>query len=154
MPFIVKWPGITAPGGTSDSPALSMDFLPTFLAAAGGAPDPDFPFDGIDIRPALAGDSLPERTLFWRFHNKDQKAARRGAYKYLSINGNEYLFDIIQDPLERGNLKERMPAKFAELKQAYDEWNAGMLTAPDVSSFGWTPELLADHYGPAATPPD
>lgn len=147
VPFIVKWPGLAAPGSTTDEPALSMDFLPTFLAAAGGEPHPDYPSDGIDIRPALAGGTLPERTLFWRFHSKDQKAARRGAYKYLSINGNEFLFNVIEDPLERGNLKDRMPEKFAELKAAFDRWNSGMQKASDVSSFGWTPELLADHYG-------
>jgi arylsulfatase A-like enzyme len=147
VPFIVKWPGLATPGSTSDSPVLSMDFLPTFLAAAGAAPHPDFPPDGMDFRPALAGATLPERTLFWRFWNKDQKAARRGRYKYLSINGHEYLFDIIEDPLERGNLKDRMPARFAELKAAFESWNAGMLSSPDASSFGFTPEMLADHFG-------
>ena len=152
VPFIVKWPGLAAPGSTSDVPALSMDFLPTFAAAAGGAPHPDYPADGIDVRPVLLGGRLPERTLFWRFHNKDQKAARRGAYKYLSINGNEYLFNVVEDPLERGNLKNRLPAKFAELKAAFDTWNVGMLQAPDVSSFGWTPQILADHYGQPSAP--
>src|SRR5690606_30488059 len=28
VPFIVKWPGLAAPGSESDSPVLSMDFLP------------------------------------------------------------------------------------------------------------------------------
>ena len=148
VPFIVKWPGLTPPGSVNDSPVLSMDFLPTFVAAAGGAPDPAFPTDGVDIRPALAGSALPERTLFWRFWNKDQRAVRRGRYKYLSINGNEYLFDIIADPRERGNLNERMPDKFEELKQAFAEWNEGMIPYSDeVSSFGWSPRELADHYG-------
>ncbi len=147
VPFIVKWPGLTAPGSESDTPALSMDFLPTFVAAAGGRPHPDYPSDGVDIRPALMGGALPERTLYWRFFNKDQKAARRGRYKYLSINGNEYLFDVIADPRERGNLKDRQPEKFAELKDSFETWNAGMLSDPKVSSFGWTPEQLADHYG-------
>jgi arylsulfatase A-like enzyme len=147
VPFIVKWPDLAAHGGESDSPVLSMDFLPTFLAAAGGAPHPSYPSDGIDIRPALAGGTLPERTLFWRFFNKDQKAARRGRYKYLSINGREFLFDIVDDPRERGNLARRMPDVFAELKAAWHEWNARMLTDPKASSFGWTPDLLADHYG-------
>ena len=147
VPLIVKWPGLTAPGSGNVSPVLSMDFLPTFVAAAGGAPDPAFPSDGVDIRPALAGNVLPERSLFWRFKNKDQKAARRGAYKYLSINGNEYLFNVVEDPLERGNLKERMPEKFAELKAAFNDWDAGMLHDPDARSFGFTPQMLADHFG-------
>lgn len=148
VPFIVKWPGLTSPGSTNDTPALSMDFLPTFLAGAGGAPHPDYPSDGIDLRPVLAGQGMPERTLFWKFWNKDQKAARRGRYKYLSIGGHEYLFDIIADPRERGNLKDRMPEKFTELKTAYNEWNSGMLPYDEnVSSFGFTPRELADHFG-------
>ncbi|MGX7895783.1 sulfatase-like hydrolase/transferase [Tsuneonella sp. HG222] len=148
VPFIVKWPGLVAPGSENDYPVLSMDFLPTFLAAAGGAPDPRYPADGVDIQPALAGAALPERTLFWRFWNKDQKAVRRGRYKYLSINGNEYLFDIVADPRERGNLAARMPDKFAELKAAFADWNKDMVQYDKaVSSFGWGPAELADHYG-------
>lgn len=148
VPFIVRWPGLVSPGGRSDVPVISMDILPTFLAAAGGAPDPAYPSDGVDIHDALVGSTLPERTLYWRFWNKDQKAARRGAYKYLSINGNEYLFDIVADPQERANLARRMPDKFAELKGSFDHWNEGMIPYDkSVSSFGWTPKELADHYG-------
>ena len=147
VPFIVRWPGLTLPGTETDVPALSMDFLPTFLAAAGTAPHPDYPSDGADLRPVLAGGTLPERTLFWRFWAKDQKAARRGDYKYLSIGGEEYLFNVVRDPLERGNLKFREPEIFAELKAAFDSWNAGMLTAPDASSYRFTPSELADHFG-------
>src|SRR5690606_28016286 len=117
-------------------PIMSMDWLPTFVAAGGGSQDPARPSDGMDIRAALMGGALPERTLFWRFGSKDQKAARRGSYKYLSINGNEFLFDVVQDPLERGNLKDRMPDRFAELKAAFEAWDAGMLHDPDAPSFG------------------
>ncbi len=147
VPFIVKWPGLTEAGSTSATPALSMDFLPTFVAAAGGAAHPDYPSDGMDLAATLRGEDTPERTLFWRFFNKDQKAARRGQYKYLKINDNEYLFDIVADPLERGNLKDRMPEIFEELKTAHNTWNANMLTDPNAASFGWTPQQLADHYG-------
>jgi arylsulfatase A-like enzyme len=148
VPLIVKWPGLTAPGSTSDTPALSMDFLPTFLAGAGSAPDPAFPSDGIDLRPALAGQATAERTLYWRYFSKDQKAVRRGPHKYLKINDNEYLFDIIADPRERGNLKDRMPDLFAELKQAHADWNAQMLVDPNARSYGFESRMLADHYDP------
>ena len=148
VPFIVRWPGLVAAGQESDEPVMSMDVLPTFLAAAGGRADPSYPFDGIDIRPALTGGELPDRPLFWRFWNRDQKAARHGRYKYLSIGGQEFLFDIVADPLERGNLKNRMPDKFAELKDAFDSWNKGMIPYDkDVSSFGFGPAQLADHFG-------
>jgi arylsulfatase A-like enzyme len=146
VPFIVKWPGLTAPGSTSDTPALSMDFLPTFLAAAGGAPDPASPSDGIDLAPVLMGLPTPERTVFWRYLSHDQKAVRRGAHKYLKINDNEYLFDVVADPMERGNLKDRMPDLFAELKQAHATWDAGMLHDPNAVSYGMGPHDVADHY--------
>ena len=146
VPAIVRWPGAVAPGSGSTVPIMSMDWLPTFVAAGGGSQDLARPSDGLDIRPALAGGALPERTLFWRFGNKDQKAARRGAYKYLSINGNEFLFDVVQDPLERGNLKERMPDRFAMLKEAFETWDAGMLHDPYAQSAGTLPQNLADHF--------
>lgn len=146
VPLIVKWPGITAPGLTSEVPALSMDFLPTFLAAAGGAPHPDYPLDGIDLRPALSGLPMPGRTLFWRYWSKDQKAVRRGPHKYLKIGPQEFLFDIVADPLERGNLKDRMPELFAELKAAHGAWDAQMLHDPNARSYGFDPSMLADHY--------
>lgn len=146
VPLIVKWPGLTAPGSISHQPALSMDFMSTFLAAAGAVPHPDYPLDGVDLRPALAGGILPQRDLFWRFWNKDQKALRRGGYKYLKIGPNEFLFNIIDDPQERGNLKERMPELFAELKAAHQAWNSQMLFDPNARSYGFDPSMLADHY--------
>lgn len=148
VPAIVRWPGVTTAGTTSDVPTMTMDWLPTFLAAAGGAPDPGYPTDGLDIRAALQGHGLPDRTLYWRFKNHDQKAVRRGRMKYLSIGGNEFLFDVVDDPLERANLKDRQPETFAALKQAFAEWNAGMLNDPNAPSYTFTPQELADHFGP------
>jgi len=148
VPLIVRWPGLTTPGSTSDTPVLSMDFLPTFLAAAGGAPDPAFPSDGIDARAAFAGASLPDRPLFWRFGLREQKAARLGRYKYLSIDGNEFLFDIIADPQERANLKDRHPDIFADLRSRHQQWDQDMLHDPTARSYGFEPHQLADHFGP------
>jgi arylsulfatase A-like enzyme len=147
IPAIVRWPGLTLPNTVSAEPIMSMDWLPTFLAAAGTAPDTRYPTDGLDITPALQGNSLPERTLYWRFNNKGQEATRRGRWKYLHIAGNSFLFDVVADPLERANLKDRNPEKFAVLAMAFAEWNKGMLFDPDAPSYGFTGEQLADHFG-------
>jgi arylsulfatase A-like enzyme len=148
IPTIVRWPGLSMPGTVSETPVMSMDWLPTFLAAAGGAPHPRFPSDGTDIREAIAGRNLVERPLFWKYKNHGQQAARLGKWKYLQIGGNTFLFDIIADPLERGNLKEREPEMFAQLEQAWQRWNADMLAYPaDSNSSGFTGQTLADHYG-------
>src|SRR6185436_6380306 len=34
VPFIVRWPGVTRPGSTSDVPAIHVDLFPTFLELA------------------------------------------------------------------------------------------------------------------------
>lgn len=71
---------------------------------------------------------------------------RLGRYKYLSIGGNEFLFDIVADPLERANLKDRQPARFADLRARFEAWNATMLTDPTARSYGFGPAQLPDHF--------
>jgi len=158
VPAIVRWPGVTRPGSESAEPIMSMDWLPTFVAAGGGRQDAAYPSDGVDILPAIRGEAMPERTLFWRYNNHGQEAVRRGKWKYLKIAGNSFLFDIVADPMERGNLKVHHPEVFAELQTAFAEWNKGMLFDPDAPSYGFTGQMMADHFGvdapaaPAATP--
>jgi len=148
VPCLVRWPGVTPAGSESEAQVMTMDWLPTFLAAAGGAQSPDHPSDGMDIRPALGGDAIPERTLFWRFANHDQKAARRGNRKYYSSGANAFLFDVVADPMERANLKLREPETFASLEAAWQEWNATMLPPdPEAGRHGFTADKLAEYYG-------
>jgi arylsulfatase A-like enzyme len=78
IPAIVRWPGRVRAGAISDEQIISMDWLPTLVAAAGSAPAHSHPPDGIDIGPALDGSGLPERTLFWRYKAHAQQACRRG----------------------------------------------------------------------------
>jgi arylsulfatase A-like enzyme len=155
IPAIVRWPGVVGPGSRSDVPIMSMDWLPTFVSAGGGRQSGAFPSDGVDLWPALAGGTLPERPMFWRYTNKQQRAARRGQYKYLKINDNEFLFDIVADPLERGNLKNLKPETFSELKSAWEQWNRGMLHDPTAASAGNAPSNWADHFNspPPPAPP-
>ena len=148
IPAIVRWPGVVEAGSTSTTPIMSMDWLPTFLAAAGSKPDASAAPDGVDITPALLGRALPDRTLYWRFGSKSQRAIRRGNSKYLKINDEEFLFDVVADPMERGNLKDRRPEEFATLKAAWEAWDKTMLHDPNAPSHGNTPDLLADHFGP------
>jgi arylsulfatase A-like enzyme len=155
IPAIVRWPGRVAAGRTSDAQIMSMDWLPTLLSLAGTRPNPAYPPDGIDISPALAGGSQPERTLFWRYKAHKQQACRRGDWKYLRIDGNSFLFNVVQDPLERANFKDRDPRRFAELQVAWKAWNATMLKL-DRKSFThyFDSRELADHFGVRPSPDD
>lgn len=35
VPAIVRWPGVTKPGSSNNTPVITMDWLPTLLEAAG-----------------------------------------------------------------------------------------------------------------------
>jgi arylsulfatase A-like enzyme len=130
-----------------------MDWLPTLLAAAGTAPDPAYPSDGLNLLPLLTRNAPPvRRTLYWRYKANAQRAMRDGDLKFLKILDHTFLFDLVADPLERANLKERRKEDYRRLERAWLEWNAGML--PEIrESFthAFSGDELADHYG--AKPP-
>src|SRR5579863_8383560 len=155
IPALVRWPGRIRAGSTTDQVGITMDWMPTLLAAAGATPDPAFPLDGMNLLPQLAQGAAPvPRRLYWRYHFNAQRAFRDGDMKYLKIAGNEFLFNVADDPLERANLKERQPDVFRQMVRAWDEWNATMLPdRNDVSSgpLGYADEL-ADHAGVTRPP--
>ena len=111
----------------SDQPIITMDWLPTLVAAAGTRPDPAYPSDGEDLAPALSSAPAHPRKFYWRYKAGSQRAVRDGDFKYLRIAGNEFLFDVAQDPRERGNLRERRKDVFDRLKGDWEAWNGTML---------------------------
>jgi arylsulfatase A-like enzyme len=149
IPAIVSWPARLPRGRTTNQVAITMDWLPTLLAAAGTAPDPAFPSDGTNLLPMLTG-SAPtvSRTLFWRYKANAQRAMRDGDLKYLKILDNTFLFNVADDPMERANLKDRQPDVFARLVSKWSAWNASMLPEDDESyTDNFTGAQLADHIG-------
>lgn len=159
IPAIVRWPGRVRPRSTNNQVAITMDWVPTLLAAAGTAPDPAVPLDGIDLGPALAG-KLQTRKLFWRYKFNHQKAMRDGDMKFLAIAGSQFLFNLLDDPMERANLKARQPEVFQRMVSEHAAWNLAMLPEDPNSftgPFAYGDEL-ADHFGvqrpsfPAAAP--
>jgi hypothetical protein len=122
----------------------------TQIPPAGAGADPAYPFDGVNILPQLIASAAPvRRKLFWRYHYNAQRAARDGEMKYLRIAGNEFLFNVVDDPLERANLKLRKPDIYRRMVADYEAWNATMLPdSPDISTgpLGFSDEL-ADHFG-------
>jgi len=137
VPCIARWPGRMPKGRINRRLAITMDWTATFLAAAGVDPHPEYPLDGVDLR----SEEKP-RTLYWRMKFRDQKAARSGQWKYLSIEGNEFLFDLSRDPRERANMRYRQPERFEELKLAYATWEQGIPPIPPDANVSLV-------YGPA-----
>ncbi|MDI2091231.1 sulfatase family protein [Commensalibacter oyaizuii] len=156
VPAVLRWPSHIRAGTKTQQTMITMDWLPTFLSAANVNPDPSFPTDGINIIPFLQNPNrIQERSLSWRYNLQDQHAHLKGDYKYLKIGSNEFLFNVIDDPRERANLKERRPELFASLKQEWEKWNAQMLPYnKDNYSWGADGKHFADHYGVPAPSED
>ena len=159
IPAIARWPGRIPAGAVSEQVMISMDWMPTLLAAAGTETDPAYPPDGDNLLPVLTGRASPHpRKLFWRFKAGEQRAVRDGDWKYLQIAGNEFLFDVVKDPRERANLKDRHKDAFDRLKSDWAAWNATMLAErARPAPYSNPGNFVADHYGvvnpaPAAAP--
>ena len=153
IPAVISWPGRVPRGSVSDQVMISMDWLPTLLAAAGTAADPACPPDGMNLMPCLTERAAPvPRKLYWRYKYAEQQAARDGDWKYLKILDNTFLFDVVRDPMERANPKERHRDVFDRLGAQWNEWNATMLPLdPQSFTLGFTGEQLADHFGVKAS---
>ena len=133
VPGVICWPDRIKAGQVSEQVAISMDWFPTLLEAAGLVPDPDYPPDGMSLLPMLtgAGDPVP-RTLFWRYKTNAQRAMRDGDFKYLKIQKNTFLFNVVDDPRERANLKDRRRDIFDRMVAEWHAWDATMLPVIDA----------------------
>lgn len=126
VPFLARWPGVISAGAVLDQPVSTLDFASTALALAGIPAETRL--DGLDISGYLAGRSaLPgQRVLSWRFG--EQRALRRGSWKYYGYMGEiELLFDLDADPGEERDLSQDHPELLAELQGLYQEWESELV---------------------------
>src|SRR2546421_10360049 len=131
VPYLARWPARVPRATTTSQLAITMDWVPTMLEAAGLAPHPEYPLDGASLLPVLVSpEATWERELFWRMKFREQKAMRSGRWKYLVIEGDEFLFDLAKDARERANLKRREPDRLASMRSHYEAWHATMPPIP------------------------
>jgi arylsulfatase A-like enzyme len=136
VPYIVRWPGRVPQGRTSAQLAITMDWVATFLEAAGVPPHPDYALDGISLLPVLDDPGTRiERDLYWRMKFRNQKAMRSGDWKYLSLDGDEFLFDLSADQRERANRGRREPERLAAMRARYATWEATIPPLPADATF-------------------
>ena len=131
VPWIAHWPAAIAPGGVTAQQCMTMDWSATMLDAAGVAAHPDYPLDGQSLLPMLQAPAKAfARPLFWRMNHRGQRAHRDGNWKYLRVDGNDYLFNVSQDERERANLARREPERLAAMRAAWEAWDASMPPIP------------------------
>ena len=63
-------------------------------------------------------------------NHRGQRALRDGDWKYLRIEGCDYLFNLRNDERERANLARREPGRLQALRDGWEQWNSTMPPIP------------------------
>jgi len=122
VPGIARWLGRIAPG-VSDETVATFDLFPTFIEVAGASSE-DLSFDGVSLdRLLLEGDSIGERSLFWRM--RDEKAMRQGDWKLVQIGDTSpELYDLAADIGEQNDVAADQPERVAGMIEELAAWEA------------------------------
>ena len=126
VPYMMQWKGQIPVGKVIDQPVISLDILPTALAAANVPLSKQRDLDGVNLLPLLQGksDRPPHESLCWRMGG--QSAIRQGDYKLVMIKAESAkLYDLKADIGETHDLAAAQPAVLAKLQAAYQQWDAG-----------------------------
>lgn len=136
-PLIIKWPGHTKAGTTTDVPVISTDFYSTILDMIGSTTlqHGDNGADGTSLVPLLnnqaPGDNLKDRALYWHFPHYSNHgmqspggAIRYGDFKLLEYfeNNTVQLFNLKEDPEEHHDLTDSKPEKADQLRSMLHQW--------------------------------
>ena len=131
VPWIAHWPAVVPAGVTSTQHSMTMDWSRTVLDAAGVAPAPTHEPDGVSLLPVLRDPTQRfDRPLYWRMNHRGQRALRVGDWKYLRVDGNNYLFNLSQDERERANQGKREPERLLAMQAQWEAWDATMPPIP------------------------
>ena len=133
VPGLVRWPGRSPAGTTSDEPVIGSDMFPTMLALGGARVPSDRVIDGVNVLAVLEGKATRverPQPLFWRLHMAPNAkvAMRVDDWKILADAGlTEFeLYDLKGDPRETTDLKEREAARFNALRAQLVRHNAAI----------------------------
>ena len=131
VPWIAHWPAVIPAGSVSEQLCMTMDWTATMLDIAGARADANHALDGVSLADVLRDPARRfERHLFWRMNHRQQRACRMGRWKYLRVDGHDYLFDLACDERERAHLGGRQPDRLAQMRQAWEDWAATMPRIP------------------------
>ena len=115
-------------GSTSDEILSALDLFPTLCALA-KVDVAGQQLDGEDITDILTGvqKTLPARELLWHTGSHAElkrgtwTALRQGDWKFLETSmGDQFLFNLAQDPHEKANLRAQHPKLFNDLRKRRD----------------------------------
>jgi arylsulfatase A-like enzyme len=144
-PCIAHWPaGFRRRNAIDHTPTHLIDLMPTLVEASGAEYPRQFdrrqipPMAGTSLMPALRGERLPERTLY--FEHEGTRAVREGRYKLTALRGGGWkLYDMERDRTELEDLSDKQPRRVESLARKWDTWAAENQVTP-------LPESYPVHY--------
>lgn len=138
VPLIIRWPGVTRPGTTTDEPVLGSDFFPTLLDVADVELPSEQSLSGTSFVPILqdAGATLDRDALYWHFPGYLQaygpgdwrttpvSVVRSGPWKLMRFyeDNRLELYNLKNDIRETQNLAQERPGKRKEMVGRLDAW--------------------------------
>ena len=152
VPFIARWPKKIAAGQIDEySPISAVDLLPTFCELAGVELPESYRPDGVSQVKALTGksrDPLRLKPLFWKMNapypaRKDKPdhwvsyAVVHKNWKLVSSKDSSYveLYDIVKDPLETNDLKDKHADVTQQLISKIENWKTTLPKEPSGNVF-------------------
>ncbi len=144
VPWIVRWPGVTEAGTTSDVPISSIDLFPTILQITGAELPDQREVDGVSLVPLFKQTGTWKRdALYWHYPHywSDEtpySIIRSGDWKLIKhYEGPTFeLYNLANDLGEKDNLAPSMPERVRELHQelaAHLEAVGAKLPKPNVN---------------------
>jgi len=131
VPWIVRWPGVVAPGSVCHEPVISIDAYPTILEITGVADAEDHHSDGISIVPLLTQQKVfAKRAIYWHYPHyhpggaTPYSAVRDGDWKLIEFFEDNHveLYNLKEDPEESQDLAGRIPEKAESLRTQLHRW--------------------------------
>ncbi|MGB6220535.1 sulfatase [Haloferula sp.] len=105
VPLIIRAPGLTTPGSSSEGLVEMIDYYPTLAELAGIKPPSDL--QGQSIVPILKDSNAPGKNVVYTVVTRGKKlgqAIRTQRWRYTSWPDGEELYDLDKDPDEHHNL--------------------------------------------------
>ena len=155
VPFVIKWPGLTKPGSTTDALVSQVDIMATLAEFLEYELPRDAAEDSHSLLPILRGRAKSVRTTHVHNTRKDQYAIRHGdwllvvaKHGYLSRRDEHWenkrgypadddqpveLYNLREDVGQKKNLAERNPEKVVELKSLLEKIRAQGFSAPRLA---------------------
>lgn len=141
-PYFIRVPWLNHQAARTETRAIGMDFYPTILDLAGIPLKPSQHMDGVSLRPALEGNAIAERPLFWHYPHYGNQGGepssiiREGDWKLIHYyeDGRDELYNLQADPGEANNVLEQHQEIASRLRGQLDNWLTEMdawLPAPD-----------------------